>query len=125
MTGLGVAHCQCGGTYPTGRVAEHRASRDHIERTFWPRVQWSPDCWTWTRGHDPSGYATFHWPQAGGYAHRAAYLLAVGPIPDGYVIDHLCRNRGCVNPAHLEPVTPQMNTLRSPIHVAALATRTA
>jgi hypothetical protein len=55
-----------------------------------------------------------------GYAHRVAYVLSVGPIPKGLTIDHLCRNRGCVNPTHLEAVTQRENTLRSPIALAAL-----
>lgn len=46
------------------------------------------------------------------YAHRLSYELFVGPIPDGYELDHLCRNRGCVNPAHLEAVTHRVNVLR-------------
>jgi hypothetical protein len=45
-------------------------------------------------------------------AHRIAYELFIGPIPNGLHIDHLCRNRGCVNPVHLEPVTQQENMLR-------------
>jgi HNH endonuclease len=46
------------------------------------------------------------------YAHRVAYEMWFGPIPDGLVIDHLCRNRACVNPAHMEPVTHRENLLR-------------
>jgi hypothetical protein len=46
------------------------------------------------------------------YAHRFAYSVLVGPIPDGLQIDHLCRNEMCVNPEHLEPVTQRINMLR-------------
>lgn len=53
-------------------------------------------------------------------AHRAAYELLVGPIPDGLHIDHLCCNRPCVNPAHLEPVTMQENLRRARERTAAL-----
>jgi len=56
-------------------------------------------------------------------AHRLAYEELVGPIPDGLVLDHLCRVRRCVNPAHLEPVTILENLMRSPIAPAAVNSR--
>jgi hypothetical protein len=57
-------------------------------------------------------------------AHRAAYLLTVGPIPVGLVLDHLCRNRRCVNPAHLEAVTNRVNLLRGETFTARHANTT-
>lgn len=57
-------------------------------------------------------------------AHRVGYELLVGPIPEGMQLDHLCRNRTCVNPAHLEPVTQQENILRSENMAAKWARRT-
>ncbi len=57
-------------------------------------------------------------------AHRFAYELLVGPIPDGLVIDHLCRVRHCVNPAHMEPVTRWENTLRGGSFSAVAARQT-
>lgn len=77
-------------------------------------------CWNWTASIAPSGYAQFRFLGRRDYGHRAAYVLLVGPIPDGLHLDHLCRNRPCVNPAHLEPVAPQINTLRSPIAPASI-----
>jgi len=75
----------------------------------------------------PDGYGRFtvsgNEPVVRVNAHRFAYELLVGPIPKGLTLDHLCRNRGCVNPAHLEPVTSKVNTLRSPIQVAATNAR--
>lgn len=76
-------------------------------------------CWEWSGAHfQATGYAIFNVPsdRDGRWrprtAHRVSYELYVGPIPDGLFIDHLCRNHGCVNPEHLEPVTPQDNVLR-------------
>lgn len=55
------------------------------------------------------------WNKRSTTAHRAVYEILVGKIPDGLQIDHLCRNRGCVNPLHLEPVTREENLSRSPL----------
>ncbi len=66
------------------------------------------ECWAWSGFVAPNGYAQLG--QRG--AHRVAYELLVGPIPHGLQIDHLCRNRGCVNPQHMEPVTIKTNVLR-------------
>lgn len=72
-------------------------------------------CWIWTGGTNSSGYGP----------HRKIYLRFVGTIPDGLELDHLCQNRRCVNPAHLEPVTHQVNSLRSGGWGAQHAKRTA
>jgi hypothetical protein len=79
------------------------------ETLFWAKVDKSDGCWDWTGYKTATGYGRV---QGTKYAHRVAYELQVGPIPDGLEIDHLCRNRGCVNPAHLEVVTHQENQLR-------------
>jgi hypothetical protein len=72
-------------------------------------------CWPWLGYIDPRGYATIGRGRAGEgtmYVHRAAYSVTYGPIPDGLVIDHLCRNKGCCNPSHLEAVPQRINVLR-------------
>jgi hypothetical protein len=79
---------------------------------FWSKVDRTGDCWKWTAGLTGSGYGRFRWDGGEVAAHRFAYELLVGAIPDGLQIDHLCRNRACVNPAHMEPITQRENILR-------------
>lgn len=74
----------------------------------------SEGCWPWAGNRNRKGYGMFHGTKAMS-AHKWAYTYWVGPVPEGLQLDHLCRNRGCVNPAHLEPVTNRENQLRSPI----------
>lgn len=88
---------------------------------FWSKVdRRGPDeCWPWTAGQNGYGYGYFNVDvtRAGhrcAAAHRVAYELLIGPIPDGLTLDHLCLNKLCVNPAHLEPVTLAENIRRSP-----------
>jgi hypothetical protein len=80
------------------------------EAFFWSRVDRSrPDgCWSWLGAMKPNGYGIFQKVRV----HRIAYSLLRGSVPDDMSIDHLCRNRRCVNPAHLEVVTMRENTLR-------------
>lgn len=75
------------------------------------------DCVEWERTKDRNGYGLASWWTWGGEqrhttAHRLAYIVMVGTVPSGFTIDHLCRNRSCVNPAHLEAVPPVVNTAR-------------
>jgi HNH endonuclease len=70
------------------------------------------DCWKWTSSINPDGYGNFWMNWRSAKAHRVAYELFVGPIPEGFEIDHLCRNRACVRPDHLEPVPRVLNMMR-------------
>lgn len=70
-------------------------------------------CWEWDGTLSVEGYGVFRENYRQIKAHRWTYEQFVGPIPDGLTIDHLCRNRRCVNPAHLEPVTAGENARRS------------
>lgn len=90
-----------------------RGLRGSPEKRFWAKVQKTDGCWEWTAGLANGGYGAF-WLAGRRYvkAHRFAYEHLVGPIPEGMQIDHLCRNPPCVNPAHLEVVTQQVNVAR-------------
>lgn len=83
-------------------------------KRFWSRVIPEPNsgCWLWLGSTRGNGYGG-GWANGKNYrAHRIAYEYCVGPIPTGLTIDHLCRNRVCVDPKHLEPVTAAENALR-------------
>ena len=92
-----------------------------LAERFWEKVDRSggPDaCWPWLGTHDNHGYGHLRvGSRVDGTrrmekAHRLSYELAVGPIPDGLPLDHLCRTHGCANFAHIEPVTQAENTRR-------------
>ena len=78
---------------------------------FWAKVEKTETCWLWT-AYTQNGYGRFWVGNKMRKAHRVAYEMSVGMIPEGLTLDHLCRVRNCVNPAHLEPVTAKENTLR-------------
>lgn len=81
---------------------------ERLER--WSMPEPNSGCWLWL-GALTDGYGVLH---ANGerMAHRVSYEHYVGPIPEGLVIDHKCRTRCCINPRHMEPVTPAENTRR-------------
>lgn len=82
------------------------------EERFWNKVERTTDCWLWRGGIRPDGYGNFWLDGKTVAAHRVSYKLMVAPIPDNLEIDHLCRNRSCVNPAHLEAVPRSVNITR-------------
>lgn len=89
--------------------------RKPIERRLFDKFTIGDGCWEW-KGARQKGYGAIG---AGGKtggvlrAHRVIYEWLVGPIPEGLDLDHLCRNRSCVNPSHLEPVTRRENLMRA------------
>jgi len=85
-----------------------------LSRRFWSKVDKDRPggCWEWMGAKNEAGYGTFVMNRTQQPAHRVAWVLLRGPIPDGFHIDHLCKNPPCVNPEHLEPVTPEENKRR-------------
>jgi len=95
----------------------------YVER-FWDNVIVKPnECWEWWGGVNDDGYGNFSSESGHIAAHRFAYITNKGQIPQGMILDHLCRNPSCVNPDHLEPVTTKENLMRSPKAPAAINAR--
>ncbi len=89
-----------------------------LPERFWDKVVLGEDgCWLWQGSHTMNGYGTFWFRNRQNLAHRIAYSVLVGDIPNGLQIDHLCRVHNCVNPRHLEPVTLQENRARGNAHL--------
>ena len=88
---------------------------------FFKKITKTSSCWIWvgSRNHLIGGYGIFWINHKRIYAHRASYLHFKGEIEQGKELDHLCRNRPCVNPDHLEAVTRSVNTLRGLVPILA------
>jgi hypothetical protein len=88
-------------------------------------VDGATKCWNWSGVITANGYGTLSVRHSvRKYAHRLSYEAHIGPIPKGLDLDHLCRNRRCVNPAHLEPVTRRENLIRGATVTAQNALKT-
>ena len=70
------------------------------------------ECWPWLAHHSPKGYGYFNFEGKNIQSHRISYMLFIGPLPEGKEVDHLCRNRICQNPWHLQAVTHIVNLHR-------------
>lgn len=84
----------------------------NIEQALWDKTIITGFCWEYAGWLDKHGYGYTRFEGKTWRAHRLSYVLLVGDIPDGLVLDHLCRVRHCVNPDHLEPVTHKVNLYR-------------
>jgi hypothetical protein len=85
-----------------------------IQKRFWNRVRriGINKCWPWLGCIATDGYGTIKIDGKQLKAHRLSYLVNIGQIPDGFVVDHICENKSCVNPDHLEAVSQKVNTIR-------------
>lgn len=100
------------------RRVKAEASGSRTTPPLLPDIKWFLDrvrigkfgeCWHWKLTPDPHGYGRLRFKRRNHYAHRIAYALFVGPIPDGLLIRHLCGCAICVNPSHLAPGTDSQN----------------
>ena len=90
-----------------------KPTRETVEERFWSKVEHrGPGCWLWTATINQYGYGRFRHEGKFTTAHRVAWVLTHGPVDEGVEIDHLCRNRACVNPSHLEAVSRSTNYRR-------------
>lgn len=85
--------------------------------TFLKRVAITSYCWNWKGHKDKKGYGVFNTTNKTFLAHRFSYLSFVGPIKKSLVLDHICNNKGCVNPKHLRQITNGLNLLRGRLKI--------
>jgi hypothetical protein len=101
---------------PTPVDAESERATKVLPKYVWEKVEFTSHCWTWLGAANNKGYGSVWHGGRSLSTHKLSYELLVGPVPDGLQLDHLCLNKLCLKPAHLEPVTPKQNVNRH--HIA-------
>lgn len=113
-SGAVIARGLCGGHYAqwhSGKVLVPLGSwKKTFEQRFWEKVQKTDNCWLWIGAKNPGGYGMILKEQRRELAHRLAFEMKNGPVPDGIVVDHICRNRSCVNQDHLRLASTKQNS---------------
>lgn len=104
---------------PNRYLRGHEGRRPFSERYEVQDLGYKTPCWVWKLRPYARGYGRYWTTERVWQAHRYSWELHHGPIPDGLDLDHLCRNRPCVNPDHLEPVTRRENLRRGPRALSA------
>jgi len=104
----------CGTHYEYNRINGFPIPKEKqsLEERFLSKVQKTDTCWLWTASQAQTGYGQFYYNYKNYKAHRFSYEFYKGAIPEGLYIDHLCHIALCVNPEHLEAVTPLVNAQR-------------
>lgn len=122
-----VSLCLCGcGKYVGGHTRlSRKGHKVHNITRFWAYVRITKTCWLWQKYCDEDGYGTFKTTEGKTVkAYHFAYESLCGPIPKGMVLDHLCSVRACLNPDHLEIVTPRENVIRGKTFIRDNADKT-
>ena len=118
-----VCGCRLPERFPM-TCAKDAVAKAELQQRLFAKIKMNDiSCWLW-QGHKTDGYGRIGSNGKTVRTHRAAYQAWIGPIPDGLTLDHLCRNRECFNPVHLQPVTKKENVLRGIGVTAANARKT-
>jgi HNH endonuclease len=116
-------------TIPAMELGDETPADQRLPDRFWVKTRvedtgYETPCLTWIAYKTAAGYGRISWQGKNCLAHRVAYEVLVAPIPEGLTVDHLCRNRACVNVDHLEPVTQGENVRRGTNPFAINAAKT-